>query len=99
MLFFSVGNPPAVAVPANNAWIRPASSAPTVAHIRIVNPKELRISAQRGSLQFSYEGESALIPEGVAYRVLLDPDDHPPSASPRDQPTPTSDKPHKPFSS
>ncbi len=75
MLVFSVANPPAVAVHANNAWIRPASNAPTVAHIRIVNPKELRISAQRGSLQFSYEGESALIPEGVAYRVLLDPDD------------------------
>lgn len=85
-LVFSVANPSAVAVHANNAWIRPASNAPTVAHIRIVNRKELRISAQRGSLQFSYEGESALIPEGVAYRVLLDPEDDLASASASGQP-------------
>ncbi len=97
MLVFSVANPPAVAVHANNAWIRPASSAPTVAHIRIVNPKELRISAQRGSLQFSYEGESALIPEGVAYRVLLDPEDDPASASASGQPNKKSGKARKPF--
>ncbi len=74
-LVFSSSKPPAIAVRANDAWIRPASNAPTVAHIRIVNRKELRISAQRGSLQLSHEGESAVIPEGVAYQVLLDPDD------------------------
>ena len=74
-LVFSSSKPPAIAVRANDAWIRPASNAPTVAHIRIVNRKELRISAQRGPLQLSYEGETAVIPEGVAYQVLLDPDD------------------------
>jgi len=97
MLVFSVANPPAVAVHVNNAWIRPASNAPTVAHIRIVNRKELRISAQRGSLQFSYEAESALIPEGVAYRVLLDPEDDPASASASGQPNKKSGKARKPF--
>ena len=58
-----------------------------------MNAKELRILARRGSLQFAYNGESALIPEGVAYRVLLDPDDDPanPSAS-----GPTSQKPGTP---
>lgn len=97
MLVFSVANPPAVAVHANNAWIRPASNAPTVAHIRIVNRKELRISAQRGSLQFSYEGESAVIPEGVAYRVLLDPQDNPASPSASGQPDRKSGKVRKSF--
>ncbi len=96
-LVFSSSKPPAIAVRANDAWIRPASSAPTVAHIRIVNPKELRISAQRGSLQFSYEGESALIPEDVAYRVLLDPEDDPASASASGQPNKKSGKARKPF--
>ncbi len=97
MLVFSVANPPAVAVHANNAWIRPASNAPTVAHIRIVNRKELRISAQRGSLQFSYEGESAVIPEGVAYRVLLDPQDNSASPSASGQPGRKSGKVRKSF--
>src|SRR5260370_8491444 len=46
MLVFSVANPPAVAVHANNAWIRPASSAPTVAHIRLVNPHQPPHSTQ-----------------------------------------------------
>jgi hypothetical protein len=73
-LVFSSEKPLAIAVCADNAWIRPAS-APSSAQIRNVNRKELLISAQRGSLQFFYEGETATIPEGVTYRVLLDPDD------------------------
>lgn len=80
-LVFSSAKTPSIAVRANDAWIRPAANALTVAHIRVVNRKELRLSAERGSLQFSYEGESAVIPEGVAYRALLDPQDDPSSAS------------------
>jgi hypothetical protein len=76
-LVFSSAKPPAIAVRANAAWIRSTASFPVAAQISIVNPKELRIRAQRGSLQFTYEGETAIIPEGVAYRVILDPDDPP----------------------
>ncbi len=76
-LVFSSAKPPAIAVRANAAWIRCTASFPVAAQISIVNPKELRIRAQRGSLQFTYEGETAVIPEGVAYRVILDPDDPP----------------------
>jgi len=64
-------------VRANAAWIRCTASFPVAAQISIVNAKELRILARRGSLQFTYEGETAVIPEGVAYRVILDPDDPP----------------------
>jgi hypothetical protein len=39
----------------------------------MVNRRELRINAERGALEFSYHGESATMPEGTAYRVLLDP--------------------------
>lgn len=62
-----------IRVVANDALIRPAANAATIAHIRVVNLKELRIYAQRGSLEFSYHGESEVIAEGAAYRVLLDP--------------------------
>ena len=39
----------------------------------VTGPKELRIYAQRGPLQFSYRGETETIAEGAAYRVILDP--------------------------
>jgi len=72
-LVFSAARNGSVTVVANEASIQPADNAATVAHIRVVNPKELRIYAQRGALEFSYHGESELIAEGAAYRVLLDP--------------------------
>jgi hypothetical protein len=72
-LVFSVAQNGSITVVANDALIRPAASAATLAHIRVVNLKELRIYAQRGALEFSYHGESEVIPEGAAYRVLLDP--------------------------
>jgi hypothetical protein len=72
-LVFSVARNGSITVVADDAMIQPAANAATVAHIRVVNPKELRIYAQRGALEFSYHGESEVIPEGAAYRVLLDP--------------------------
>jgi len=74
-LVFSAARNGSITVVANDALIQPAANAATVAHIRVVNPKELRIYAQRGALEFSYHGESEVIPEGAAYRVLLDPSD------------------------
>jgi hypothetical protein len=72
-LVFSVAPTGSFVVAANDALVRPAAKAPTVAHIRVVNRKELRIYAQRGTLEFSYHGETEAIPEGKTYRVLLDP--------------------------
>jgi hypothetical protein len=59
-------------VTAKEAVVRSAANAATVAQVRVVNRKELRIYAQRGALEFSYHGESQTIPEGN-YRVVLDP--------------------------
>ncbi len=39
------------------------------------------VRAQRGSVQFSYRGETQLVPEGVAYRFVLDPSDEGATAS------------------
>jgi hypothetical protein len=72
-LVFSAARAGNIVVVADDALIRPSPNASTIAHIRVVSRKELRIYAQRGALEFSYHGESEVIPEGAAYRVLLDP--------------------------
>jgi hypothetical protein len=72
-MVFSVSKTIGFVVSADDASIRPAANAATVAHIRIATPKELRIYAQRGDLEFSYRGETETIPEGASYRVVLDP--------------------------
>jgi hypothetical protein len=74
-VIFSTGQTGNIAVLADDALIRPVGHAFTLAQIRVVNRKELRIYAQRGALEFSYHGESGVIPEATAYRVLLDPSD------------------------
>jgi hypothetical protein len=72
-LIFSAARSRNIVVMAEDALIRPSPNAPTIAHIRVVTRKELRIYAQRGALGFSYRGENEVIAEGGAYRVLLDP--------------------------
>jgi hypothetical protein len=46
-VFFAPRNG-SISVVAHDALIRPAAQVATLAHIRVVNPKELRIDAQRG---------------------------------------------------
>lgn len=72
LVFFAsrAGN---IVVVADDAMIRPMQNIPAIAHIRVVNRRELRIYAKRGALEFSYHGQSDTISEGAAYRVLLDP--------------------------
>lgn len=72
-LVISAAPTSSIVVAANEALLRPAAKAATVANIRVVNRKELRVYALRGALEFSYHGESENIPEGRVYRVLLNP--------------------------
>jgi hypothetical protein len=72
-LVFSAARIANIIVVADNALIRPSTNASAIAHVRVVNARELRIYSQRGSLNFSYHGTSETIPEGSAYKVLLDP--------------------------
>jgi hypothetical protein len=83
-LSFSASKASAIAIQADEAFIRPAADVPTIAQVTILGPKELRITARRGALQFTYRDESDAIPEGVSYRVVLDPDqsDKPPQGQP-----------------
>jgi hypothetical protein len=72
-LVFSSANVDAMDVEVAQAHIRPASDQPTVAQISVAGPREIDIRATRGSLQFSYKGESKIVAEGSAYRFVLDP--------------------------
>ncbi len=70
---FSAARASAMEILADNAAIRPLADVPTVAQITILGPKELQIRVRRGALRFSYRAESATIPEGFSYRILLAP--------------------------
>jgi hypothetical protein len=70
---FSTAKVAAMEILADGAFIRAAADVPTVAQVTIVGPKELRISARRGALQFAYAGEAGKISEGASYRIVLDP--------------------------
>jgi hypothetical protein len=77
-VIFSTDGGSAVVVRANGATIRAADDTPMIAHVRVVGPKELRIFAQRGALDFSYRDQQEIIAEGACYRVLLNtPNDDP----------------------
>jgi hypothetical protein len=78
-LVFSTSKAAAMEVLADEAFIRPATDAPTVAQVTVVGPKELQITARRGALEFSYRNETEKIAEGTSCRVLLD---SPQSAAP-----------------
>jgi hypothetical protein len=55
-----------------NAAIRANSDLPTVGQVSVVNSRELLVKSTRGSLAFSVGGETRLVAEGTAYRVILD---------------------------
>ena len=71
-LAFSTTLAEAVTVQADGAMIRPSADAPTSAHVRILGPANLLITARSGALQFSYHGESQVLEEGHTYRIALD---------------------------
>lgn len=58
---------------AKEARIHPSTEGRTFARISVMGNKKLHICARRGSLQFSYHGETKNIAEGESYLVLLDP--------------------------
>ena len=73
---FSTANAKAFVLQASKAEIRPESNQPTVAQVTYVSDKELRVRSTRGSLAITVEGETQIVPEGTAYRVILDPDSY-----------------------
>jgi hypothetical protein len=81
-LVFSAARASAVEIVAWEGRIRPIADVRTVAQVSVAGPKELRIYAQRGSLQFLYRGETETIAEGDSYQVILDPPEDDPKNKP-----------------
>jgi hypothetical protein len=73
---------------ADGATVRPATGQPTTAQITMVNPHELNLLSQRGSLEISMDGEVKTVPEGSSYRMVVEPAD-PGSPAPQGGPNPT----------
>ena len=73
---FSTADAKAFVLHAATADIRPETDAPTVGQVTYVNAKELVVRSTRGSLAITVEGETQYVPEGMAYRVILDPDSY-----------------------
>jgi hypothetical protein len=53
--------------------IRPNTNQPTIGQVTVLSPKELIVKSTRGSLSIAVEDDVREIPEGAAYRVVLDP--------------------------
>ncbi len=70
---FSTANSKAFTLRYANASVRANTDEPTIGQVTVVGPRELIVKSTRGSLMFSVAGESKMIPEGSAYRVILDP--------------------------
>jgi hypothetical protein len=72
---FSTAKGSGVEILANAATIRPVEDQSASAQVTIASPRELLVSTTRGTLAFSYNGESEVLAEGHNYRVVLNPSD------------------------
>jgi hypothetical protein len=70
---FSTANSNAFALHVGSAVIRPNTNQPTIGQVTVLTPKELIVRSTRGSLRIVVEDDVREIPEGTAYRVVLDP--------------------------
>jgi len=70
---FSAANSNAFALHVASAVIRPNTNQPTIGQVTVLNSKELIVKSTRGSLSIAVEDDVREIPEGAAYRVVLDP--------------------------
>lgn len=70
---FSTATSKAFAMHVGSMVIRPGTDAPTVAQVTVVGPKQLVVRSTRGSLSVAVDDDVRVIPEGMAYRIILDP--------------------------
>jgi hypothetical protein len=70
---FSTSNSKAFALHVGSAVIRPTTDQPTIGQVTVLTPKELIVKSTRGSLTIAVEDDVREIPEGVGYRIVLDP--------------------------
>ena len=71
-VIFSTANAKAFVLHASKAVLRPRDDTPTIGSVTLLNPKELVVRCSRGALTIAVEDDVRVIPEGTAYRVVLD---------------------------
>ena len=71
---FSTAGAKAFVLHAGTAAFRPRSDEPTVANVTLLNAKELVVRCSRGAALIAVDDDVRVIPEGTAYRVVLDPE-------------------------
>jgi hypothetical protein len=70
---FSTANAQAFTLYASRAAIRPEKNGATIGEVIYLSDKEMVVHAKRSDLTVTVDGETQIIPEGTAYRVVLDP--------------------------
>lgn len=80
---FSTANAKALVLNVASAIIRPHTDQPTIGKVKVLSSKELIVQATRGSLEISVADDVREVPEGTAYRVVLDPNAPPDPQGPR----------------
>lgn len=70
---FSTASSKAFALHVGSMTIRPETDQPTVAQVSVVGPKQLMVRSTRGSITVAVDDDVRVIPEGMSYRIVLDP--------------------------
>jgi hypothetical protein len=70
---FSTAHSNAFVLHVASALIRPSTGQPTIGQVTVLNPRELIVKSTRGSLTIAVADDVREIPEGAAYRIVLDP--------------------------
>jgi hypothetical protein len=81
---FSTSSAKAFALNALTAVIKPQSDEPTIGQVTMLGEKQLLVKCMRGALTITVGDDSRVIPEGSAYRIVLDPS----AEEAQDQPPP-----------
>jgi hypothetical protein len=81
---FSTSSAKAFALNALTAVIKPMSDEPTIGQVTVLGEKQLLVKCTRGALTITVGDDSRVIPEGSAYRIVLDPS----AEEAQDQPPP-----------
>jgi hypothetical protein len=70
---FSTATSKAFVMHVGSMVIRSETDQPTVAQVTVVGPKQLMVRSTRGSVSVAVDDDVRVIPEGMAYRIILDP--------------------------
>jgi len=70
---FSTATSKAFVMHVGSMAIRPDKDQPTVAQVTVIGPRQLMVRSTRGSVTVGVDDDVRVIPEGMAYRIVLDP--------------------------